>query len=277
MAHVLIFDSGVGGLSVLHELRKAEPGVCVTYVCDNDFFPYGNRTEQDLIDRLPGLLARLCDIHTPDVVVVACNTASTVALAEIRSALRVPVVGTVPAIKPAALKTETGVVGLLGTPGTVERQYTEELIADYAPDVYVIRHGSSELVDLAEAKLRGQQLNFTNLKSILEKLTNHRRGHEMDTLVLACTHFPLVRDEIAHLLSPDISIIDSGEAVARQTLSRLALTGALADGSGSDRGQHQDRPQDSAVIFTLEQSGLEALEPALVALGIERVEYFDVS
>lgn len=266
MARVLIFDSGVGGLSVLHELRMARPDHRVIYVADNEFFPYGNRTEPELIGHLPGLLARLCDAYTPDVVVVACNTASTVALSEIRAALGVSVVGTVPAIKPAALKTETGVIGLLGTPGTVERQYTEELISEYAPDVHVIRHGSSELVEFAEAKLRGEQLNFTELKSVLEKLTNHRRGHDMDTLVLACTHFPLIRDEITYLLSPDITIIDSGEAVARQTINRLNLAGATSndhEGSG-----------ENVAVFTGHEAGLEALEPALEALGMERVEYF---
>lgn len=264
MAHVLIFDSGVGGLSVLAEIRKAAPDTRTTLVADNDFFPYGNRTEPELIGRLPNLLAKLCERHLPDVVVVACNTASTVALEEIRLALGVPVVGTVPAIKPAALKTETGVIGLLGTPGTVERQYTEELIADYAPDVHVIRHGSSELVEMAERKLRGEQLNFTDLKRVLSKLTNDLRGHEMDTLVLACTHFPLVREEIAYLLSPDITIIDSGEAVVRRTINRLNLSGAS--------GGHQ--AGDNIAVFTADEEGLAGLEPALVARGISRVEYF---
>lgn len=271
MARVLIFDSGVGGLSVLHELRQASADLKVTYVADNGFFPYGNRTEPELIERLPGLLKALCEVHAPDVVVMACNTASTIALEEVRAVAGVPVVGTVPAIKPAALKTESGVIGLLGTPGTVERQYTEELISDYAPDVYVIRHGSSDLVEFAEAKLRGEQINFTELKSILERLTNHRRGHEMDTLVLACTHFPLLLDEITHLLSPDITVIDSGEAIARRTLNRLSLIGALtsSDGAGVD-------PGDNVVVFTAHEDGLEKLEPSLDALGIDRVEYFDM-
>lgn len=263
MARALIFDSGIGGLSVLDEIRTADAALHIVYVADNDFFPYGNRTEPELIDRLPGLLAKLCERYLPDVVVVACNTASTVALEEIRAALKVPVIGTVPAIKPAALKTETGVIGLLGTPGTVERQYTEELISDYAPDVHVIRHGSSELVELAERKLRGEQLNFTDLKQVLSKLTNDRRGHEMDTLVLACTHFPLVRDEIAYLLSPDIAIVDSGEAIARRTLNRLSLSGS------SDKGG------DNVAVFTAEEEGLSTLEPALVARMVKSVEYFE--
>lgn len=269
MARVLIFDSGVGGLSVLHELRQVEPHHDVVYVADNGFFPYGNRTEPELIERLPTLLKRLCEKHRPDVVVIACNTASTVALEEVRKALDVPVIGTVPAIKPAALRTTTGVIGLLGTPGTVERQYTEELIVDYAPDVYVIRHGSSDLVEFAEAKLRGDQLNFTELKTILERLTNHRRGHEMDTLVLACTHFPLLRDEITHLLSPEINIIDSGEAIARRILNRLALAGGLKT------GEDAQTTSGNVVVFTAEEAGLEKLEPSLQALGITRVEYFE--
>lgn len=272
MARVLIFDSGVGGLSVLHELRQMAPGLEVTYVADNGFFPYGNRTEPELTERLPGLLKALCDIHAPDAVVIACNTASTIVLEEVRAALNVSVIGTVPAIKPAALRTQSGVIGLLGTPGTVERQYTEELISDYAPDVYVIRHGSSELVAFAEAKLRGEQLNFTQLKSILEKLTNHRRGHEMDTLVLGCTHFPLLRDEISHLLSPQINIIDSGEAIARRTLNRLSLAGVLAPGEAPSVPPENS---DNVVVFTAREDGLEKLEPSLDALGIDRVEYFE--
>jgi glutamate racemase len=272
MARILIFDSGVGGLSVLHEIRQVEPGLDVIYVADNGFFPYGNRTEPELIERLPALLTRLCEQHRPDIVVIACNTASTIALEEVRAALDVPVVGTVPAIKPAALRTTTGVIGLLGTPGTVERQYTEELIADYAPNVYVIRHGSSDLVEFAEAKLRGDQLNFTELKSILERLTNHRRGHEMDTLVLACTHFPLLRDEIAHLLSPEITIIDSGEAIARRTLNRLGLNGAL---KGAEDSQSVASGAGNVVVFTAHEVGLEKLEPSLRALGMDRVEYLE--
>lgn len=265
MARILVFDSGVGGLSVLAEIRKAAPDMGITYVADNGFFPYGDRTEPELKQRLPDLLAKLCERYRPDVAVIACNTASTVALEEIRAGIGVPVVGTVPAIKPAALNTTTGVIGLLGTPGTVERQYTAELISDYAPDVHVIRHGSSQLVDLVEQKLRGEQLNFTDLKQILSNLTNDLRGHEMDTLVLACTHFPLVREEIAYLLSPDITIIDSGEAIARRTVNRLNLSGAAG---GSDEG-------DNIVVFTSDDEGLAALEPALAAEGIIRVEYFE--
>lgn len=276
MARVLIFDSGVGGLSVLEEIRKGAPDLAVTCVLDNAFFPYGNRTGPELVGRLPGLLAGLCEVHDPDVVVVACNTASTVALEHIRAALQVPVVGTVPAIKPAALKTRTGVIGLLGTPGTVERQYTGELIADHAPDVYVIRHGSARLVALAEARLRGQQLNFTELKGILENLTNHRRGHEMDILVLACTHFALVRDEIAHLLSPDITIIDSGEAIARRTINQLNLLGAMKQGAKKQGARVDNKADgDDVVVFTKEDGDLEALGPALKALGMERIEYLE--
>lgn len=263
MPRILIFDSGVGGLSVLHEIRRIKAQVPVTYVADNAFFPYGERTESELIERLPDLMKTLSDQYHPGVIVIACNTASTIALEEVRAAVSVPVVGTVPAIKPAALQTTSGVIGLLGTPGTVERLYTDELIADYAPDVHVVRHGSLELVHLAEEKLRGGDVHANDVEAVLTKLTDGERGSEMDTLVLACTHFPLLRDEISQILSPQIKVIDSGEAIARRTLEQLGLQVGHPVISSPGR---------NTLIFTAQDEGLRGLEPTLKALAIDQVE-----
>jgi len=150
MGHALIFDSGVGGLSVSAEIRKALPGMQQTYAADDIFRPYGEKTEVQLKSRLPALLWTLTEAVNPDLVVIACNTASTTVLPEIRAALDVPVIGVVPAIKPAAAKSRTKTIAVLGTPGTVQRRYVDELIDDFAGDCRVILQGSVNLVDIAE-------------------------------------------------------------------------------------------------------------------------------
>ena len=147
---VLVFDSGMGGLTVAREIQALAPDLAVDYAADSGCFPYGDKSDQALCDRLPGIAARLVEAARPDVFVIACNTASTLALDEVRARLDIPVVGTVPAIKPAAALTRTGTIGLLATPGTVRRAYTAQLIADFAQDVRVILHGSLELVRMAE-------------------------------------------------------------------------------------------------------------------------------
>src|SRR5438128_7942955 len=156
-APILFFDSGVGGLSVLEPTRKLMPTAPIVYAADNAGFPYGKRTEAEIASRVPALLGRLVERYRPRLAVIACNTASTIALDHVRSALELPVVGTVPAIKPAAEASKTRVIGVLGTEATVRQPYVDDLAARFAADCTIIRHGSPELVELAEAKLGGEE------------------------------------------------------------------------------------------------------------------------
>ncbi|MCL4159991.1 UNVERIFIED_CONTAM: hypothetical protein GTU68_057824, partial [Idotea baltica] len=152
---VLVFDSGVGGLTVADEIRALGPSLGVHYAADSAFFPYGDKSDAALRARLPVVAKALCDVVKPDVFVIACNTASTLGLPEVRAVLDIPVVGTVPAIKPAVAHSRTHTIGLLATPGTLNRAYTAALIEEFASQTRVIQHGSIELVRLAEAHARG--------------------------------------------------------------------------------------------------------------------------
>ena len=152
-----IFDSGVGGLSVLKAIRVLLPNAPIVYAADSAGYPYGTKTAAEIEARVPALLGRLVERYDPRLIVIACNTASTIALDAVRAALDLPIVGTVPAIKPAAARSKTRVIGVLGTAATVVQPYVDRLTADFASDCTVIRHGSAELVELAEAKLRGEE------------------------------------------------------------------------------------------------------------------------
>ena len=218
MTRVLVFDSGVGGLTIAAELRKAAPAWTVDYAADSGFFPYGVKSDDELRARLPDLCAALVGIARPDVLVIACNTASTLSLNDIRARVSVPVVGTVPAIKPAADLTQTGVIGVLATPGTVRRAYLDDLEAKYAVGKTVIRRGTAGLVDIAERAVRGQPVDEEAIVYAVQPMFDPPNGPKIDVVVLACTHFPLIREAIAAACPPGVILIDAGEAVARQAL-----------------------------------------------------------
>lgn len=212
---ILFLDSGVGGLSVVEAARAQLPTLPFVYAADSAGYPYGLKSEADIAARVPALLGRLVERYSPRLIVVACNTASTIALSVIRSALDVPVVGTVPAIKPAALASKTRVIGVLGTDATVRQPYVGKLSAEFASDCIVILHGSAALVDLAEAKLRGTIIQPDDVMAALTPMLAHPDAARMDQLVLACTHFPLLRDELAAAL-PGVALVDSGDGIARR-------------------------------------------------------------
>ena len=207
-APILFFDSGVGGLSVLGPTRALLPRAPIVYVADSAAFPYGTRTELEIAARVPTLLGRLVERHRPRLAVIACNTASTIALEHVRAALDIPVVGTVPAIKPAAEQSRTRVIGVLGTDATVRQPYV-------AGDCRVLRHGSAELVALAEAKLAGEPIDAAAVENAVRPLLDQPGGDEMDVVVLACTHFPLLADELAAAL-PGVAQVDGGAGIARR-------------------------------------------------------------
>ena len=214
--HVLVFDSGVGGLSVVSEIRARLPQSFLSYAADDAFRPYGSKTEVQLRARLPGLLATLTKMLKPDALVIACNTASTTALPSIRAAVQIPVIGVVPAIKPAAEQSLTRAIGVLGTPGTVRRKYVDQLIADFAPDCHVLLQGSTRLVAQAERKLAGKAVDMDVVRDAIAPLFAGRVGADVDGVVLACTHFPLLKEELRAAVRQSVNWIDSGEAIARR-------------------------------------------------------------
>jgi glutamate racemase len=214
-APLLFFDSGVGGLSVLEPTRALLPNAPIVYVADNAAYPYGTRSEAEIASRVPALLGRLVERFHPRLAVIACNTASTIALEHVRSALDLPVVGTVPAIKPAAEMSKSRVIGVLGTDATVRQPYVDDLAARFASDCTVIRHGSAALVELAEAKLAGQNVSIDAVRSAAQPMFDAPRGSDVDVVVLACTHFPLLDDELRAAF-PGPEWIDGGAGIARR-------------------------------------------------------------
>lgn len=214
-APILVFDSGVGGLSVLAAIREQLPAARFVYAADNAGYPYGTRSEAEIAARVPALLGRLVERYRPRLAVIACNTASTIALGPVRAALDLPVVGTVPAIKPAAAASVTRVIGVLGTHATVRQPYVDDLVAAFAGDCTVLRHGSAALVDMAEAKLRGTPPDPAHVAREIAGLTGQPGAGRIDTLVLACTHFPLLCAELAAAI-PGVALIDSGAGIARR-------------------------------------------------------------
>ncbi len=262
MTRALVFDSGVGGLTIADEIRRAAPDWIVDYAADSGFFPYGVKTDAELRARLPMLCAALVERAKPDVLVIACNTASTLSLADIREKVAIPVVGTVPAIKPAAEQTQTGVIGILATPGTVRRAYLDDLERQFAAGKTVIRRGSAGLVDIAERAVRGQPVDQEQIAYAVRPLFEGPDGARIDIVVLACTHFPLIRDAIHKACPPKVRLIDTGEAVARQALRVAPQT---------------PRPAGDAIAYvTGGAANRAAMAPALARFGYDRIEVVDL-
>ena len=258
---ILMFDSGVGGLSVLAALRSALPQAPVIYVADNAGLPYGGKTEAEIAARVSGLLGRMTERLRPRLVCIACNTASTIALAAVRDVLEVPIVGTVPAIKPAAAMTTSGVIGLLGTAATIRQGYVDRLEAQFAGGRTLLRHGAPELVTAAEARLRGHAPDPEAATRAAAALRAMPGGDLIDTVVLACTHFPLIADELGAAFGPGVQFIDGATGIARRI---VALT----------QGQDFARVEPDLALFTRDEPDLADLAPALAAAGLHRTAVF---
>lgn len=259
-APILFFDSGVGGLSILGPARAALPTAPVVYAADSAGFPYGTKSEAEIAARVPALFGRLVERYRPRLAVIACNTASTIALSSVRAALDIPVVGTVPAIKPAALLSKSRVFGVLGTDATVRQPYVDRLAAEHGADCTVLRHGSAALVQLAEAKLRGEVLDPAVARDALAGLLEQPGGERMDVVVLACTHFPLVQAELAAAAPRPLAFVHGGEGIARRI---QYLT------------QGQDWPETAPAgiaVFTRLDERVDPLRAALAGYGIGQVE-----
>ena len=258
-ARILVFDSGVGGLSVLARITALLPGVEVVYAADNAGFPYGTKTEAEIAARVPALLGRLVERYRPQLVVIACNTASTIALAPVRAALDLPVVGTVPAIKPAAEASQTRVIGVLGTAATVRQPYVDRLSAEFAGDCIVLRHGSARLVTLAEAKLAGAAVTAADVAPELAGLLGQPGGDRLDVVALACTHFPLLAAELAAASPRPVAFVDGGAGIARRVAHLLGGAGHGA-------------PVPGRAVFTRADAHVDALAGALKSFGLLTTE-----
>jgi len=241
----LIFDSGVGAISIAREIRRQMPGLTLHFGIDNGFYPYGTKSEESLRPRIVEIASSMMSACGADLLVVGCNTASTLALPPLREVLKQPVVGVVPAIKPAAAGSQTGTIALIATEGTVNRHYTRDLIEQFANGARVINVPAPELVSLAEAKLQGEVITPKDLAPVIERIFTAPGGDKVDTAVLACTHFPLLREELAAASPRPVTWLDSGDAIARRVrwwLDELNLElpdnperSLLLTSSGSDR------------------------------------------
>jgi glutamate racemase len=257
---LLLFDSGVGGLSVLAEVRATLPDAPIVYVADNGGFPYGTKTEAEIAARVPALLGRLAERYRPRLIVIACNTASTIALASVRAALDLPIVGTVPAIKPAAEQSRTRVIGVLGTEATVRQPYVDDLSERFASDCRVLRYGSADLVRLAEASLRGEPTADEAYASVMAGLFDQEGGERMDTVVLACTHFPLVADRLAAVSPRPLWFVDGAKGIARRV---AYLTRDQA---------WPDAPSSGLAVFTAPIDPGDGLRSSLARFGLTQIE-----
>lgn len=223
---ILLFDSGVGGLSVVAAVRARLPAAALAYVCDNAMLPYGTKPDAWLVERIVGVCGAAIEASGATALVVACNTASTLALEALRTELAIPVIGTVPAIKPAAALSRSGTFGLLATSATVHRPYTDALIREFAARCRVVRVAADGLVAQAERLIVGETLDARVLATELAPLW---RAAELDTVVLGCTHFPLLTAHLDVFAPRPIAWIDSGEAIARRVAS-IVTAPAVAEG-----------------------------------------------
>ena len=233
---ILVFDSGLGGLTVLREIVRARPDAHYAYVADDAFFPYGHHGEDEIIARVVPLIGELIDAHAPDLVVIACNTASTLVMSHLRAEYKVPFVGTVPAIKPACASSRSKRVSVLGTRGTVKREYTRALIRDFAQGCDVTLVGSADLASLAEAALSGVEVSDGAIAAELAPCfvgDGKTDSIRTDTIVLACTHYPLLMDRLVRLAPWPVDWIDPAPAIARRVADLLDAPGHAVDSAGA--------------------------------------------
>ena len=239
---ILVFDSGLGGLTVLREIVRARPDAHYTYVADDAFFPYGHHSEEQIIARVVPLIGGLISSHAPDLVVVECNTASTLVMSHLRGEYSVPFVGTVPAIKPACAASKTKRVSVLGTKGTVKREYTRRLIHDFAQGCEVTLVGSAELASLAEAALSGNEVSDNDIAAELAPCFVDDGEARTDTVVLACTHYPLLLDRLIKLAPWPVDWIDPAPAIARRVSDLLGAPGDESNKAGAEMIFTSKRP-----------------------------------
>ncbi|MCO5092214.1 glutamate racemase [Bosea sp. (in: a-proteobacteria)] len=257
---ILVFDSGLGGLSVLSRTTAACAGADIVYAADDAGFPYGRLSEDALVARVLAVMERLVARFHPDLVVIACNTASTLVLPALRARFAIPFVGTVPAIKPAAAATLSGMISVLATPGTVARDYTRELIEAYAGHCEVALVGSTRLAGLAEQALRGEPVDDAALMAEIAPCFIEAAGRRTDVVTLSCTHYPLLLERMRRLAPWPVAWLDPAPAIAR----RVAQLLGTADPAPA--------PCPEAVAVFTSGAGLSGpLRIALAAYGLARI------
>jgi glutamate racemase len=255
MTRLLVFDSGIGGLSVAQEIRRALPAAEMIYVADDAGFPYGERQDVDLTAHVVGLMEHLIERFAPDAVVIACNTASTLVLPPLRGRFGIPFVGTVPAIKPAAERTRSGLISVLATPGTMQRDYTRSLIDSFADNCHVRLVGSANLAPLAEALVRGAPVDDASVLREITPAFVTRDGRRTDVIVLACTHYPFLIGHFRSLAPWPVEWIDPAPAIARRVANVV--------------GEQKAGPGGGEAFLTSGNSWPAALVPVLSGIGLE--------
>jgi glutamate racemase len=253
---ILVFDSGLGGLTVFREVAKARPDARYLYVADDAFFPYGGQGEPELVARVGDLIGELIEAHRPDLIIIACNTASTLVLPHLRTRFRVSFVGTVPAIKPACAVSRTKRVAVLGTQATVSREYTRALIRDFANGSDVALVGSARLAGIAEEELNGAPVADDLIAREITPCFIDAGGRRTDTIVLACTHYPLLLDRFERLSPWPVTFVDPAPAIARRVAD---LLGGAASA---------EPPSAARIVFTSGRAPSAALGAALARFGI---------
>jgi glutamate racemase len=264
VSRILVFDSGIGGLTVAREIHAMMPAAEIVFVADDAGFPYGDWDEARLTAHVVRLVSGLVGILRPAAAVIACNTASTLVLEPLRACTRVPIVGTVPAIKPAAEQSVSRLISILGTFGTMQREYTRTLINDFAQSCHVRLVGSANLAPLAEAFMRGEAVDDRAIWEEIEPAFMERDGLRTDVIVLACTHYPFLLERFQALAPWPVRWIDPAPAIARRVAS---VVGPLEGPRG--RGYAyltSGRPWADPVAAALRRSGLQAgVLPGLAA------------
>ena len=231
---ILVFDSGVGGLTVFREIARARPDARLNYVADDALFPYGKVPEDALVARVTALMGDLIAAHSPDLVVIACNTASVQALPALRERFSVPFIGTVPAIKPACAASQSKRVSVLGTEATVAREYTHALIRNFGQGCDLTLVGSARLAAFAEAALSGQPVSDEDIRAEIAPCFVQDGAERTDTIVLACTHYPLLLDRFERLAPWPVRWIDPAPAIARRVVD---LVGPKTEGPASGKAR----------------------------------------
>lgn len=263
---ILVFDSGLGGLTVFSEVLKARPDARFVYAGDDAAFPYGRLSEETIIARVLSVMERLINLYDPQLVVVACNTASTIVLPSLRERFSVPFVGTVPAIKPAALATRTGYITMLATSATVTREYTRDLVQTYAAGCKVNLVGSRHLASFAEAELMGNPVSDEELIAELKPCFIEDEGGRTDVVSLGCTHYPLLLSRFQKLAPWPVTWIDPAPAIARRVTQ---LIGPPVPG-------HEADENETLAVFTGGAGMTSALQKALQGKGLPLVVVEDM-
>lgn len=258
---ILVFDSGLGGLTVFAEVAKLRPDARFVYAADDAAFPYGRLAETALVERIISVMERLIARHDPDLVVIACNTASTLVMPALRARFDLPFVGTVPAIKPAAELTKSRMLSVLATPGTVARDYTRDLVRSYALGCDVTLVGSRLLAGLAEAALKGDAVDDEAVAAEIAPCFQEKEGRRTDVVTLSCTHYPLLLDQFRRLAPWPVMWIDPAPAIARRVAHLL----------GKAPAWDCAEKLPAQAVFTGVALPLAPLRQALASRGLDQV------